>query len=192
MSNQEKIQTGPENNLDAVREAGHAQTEALRQKHEKTGEFSIESSESTSERARAEAKENAISVERESLSKEKAPTPPAVRRGAINKRDLDTTYKRTMSHVQGELSAPSRAFSKVIHTNAVEKASDALEATVARPNAILAGAVAAFIVTLALYLVAKTYGYRLSGFETIGGFVFGWIIGLLFDFFRVMITGKRP
>ena len=56
---------------------------------------------------------------------------------------------------------------------------------------MLAGAIGAFIITLAIYLIAKSYGYRLSGFETIGGFILGWIIGILFDFFRVMITGKR-
>lgn len=192
MSNQERIQNNPENNLEGVREAGQELNESLRIKHEKANELSPESNEHTSERAHAEALENAVSVEKKSYSKEKAATPLAARRGAINKRELEVTYKRTMDHVQGELSAPSRAFSKVIHTKAVEKTSEALEATVARPNAMLAGAVAAFIVTLALYLVAKTYGYRLSGFETIGGFVFGWILGLLFDFFRVMITGKRP
>jgi hypothetical protein len=191
-TNQEKIHINPENNLEALHDLGQERTEALRQKHEKAGELSPELNETSSERARIEALENAISVEKAGHGKEKSHTPPpAARRGVINKRDLDATYKRTMKHVQSELSAPSRAFSKVIHIKAVEKTSDALESTIARPNAILAGAIAAFLVTLALYLIAKHYGYRLSGFETIGGFILGWVIGLLFDYFRVMITGKR-
>lgn len=191
MNNQERIQHRPETNSESLREQGLKQTEVLRQQHEKAGEFSKESNETTSERAKAEALETAISLEKKSFSKEAAPTPPAARRGAINKRELDATYKRTMQHVQSELSAPSRVFSKFIHIKAIEKTSDALSTTVARPNAVLAGAIAAFIVTLALYLLAKSYGYRLSGFETIGGFTFGWILGLLFDYFRVMITGKH-
>jgi hypothetical protein len=192
-TNQEQLHTNPENNLESVRELGHEQTEVLRQKHEKAGELSPEANETSSERARLEALENAISVEKAGHGKEKTHTPsPAARRGSINKRDLDATYKRTMKQVQSELSAPSRAFSKIIHVKAVEKTSEALESTIARPNAILAGAVAAFIFTLAIYLIAKNFGYRLSGFETIGGFILGWIIGLLFDYFRVMITGKRP
>ncbi|HEV7951821.1 MAG TPA: hypothetical protein VGO98_00385, partial [Candidatus Saccharimonadales bacterium] len=138
-----------------------------------------------------DALESAVSVEKVSRINEKAKKPPATRRGAISKHDLDATYKRTMQQVQSELSTPSRVFSKVIHTKAIEKASDALESTIARPNAILAGAIAAFIFTLVIYLAAKNYGYRLSGFETIGGFILGWIIGLLFDYFRVMITGKH-
>jgi hypothetical protein len=44
---------------------------------------------------------------------------------------------------------------------------------------------------LALYVFAKTLGFTLSGFETIGAFVIGWIIGILFDFLRAMITGKQ-
>lgn len=190
-TNQETLHSTPENNPDALHELNQQHGEALRQKHEKAGELSPESNETSSERARLEAIESAVSVEKASHSKEKAHTPPAARRGAISKRDLDTTYKRTMQQVQSELSAPSRAFSKVIHTKAIEKTSDALESTVARPNAMLAGAVTAFIFTLVIYLVAKNYGYRLSGFETIGGFILGWIVGLLFDYFRVMITGKH-
>jgi paraquat-inducible protein B len=191
-TNQEKITTNPENNLEAARELGQQQSEVLRENHEKAGEHSPEKAAANGERARADALENAISVEKKGLSKEKGPLPsPAARRGAITKRELDATYKRTMKQVQSELSTPSRAFSKVIHVKAVEKTSEALESTVARPNAILAGAIAAFIFTLAIYLIAKNFGYRLSGFETIGGFILGWIVGLLFDYFRVMITGKH-
>ena len=79
----------------------------------------------------------------------------------------------------------------MIHHKAVEQTSELLGSTIARPNAILAGAIGAFVITLAIYLIAKNFGYRLSGSESIAGFVVGWIIGLLFDYFRVMITGKR-
>jgi hypothetical protein len=188
--NQEKLSITPEANVDALRELGQKQGEVLRQKHEQIGELSRETNEQTSERARLEAMENAISVEKKIVSKEKSHA-PATRRGAISKRELDTTYKRTLDKVQSELSTPSRAFSKVIHTKAVERTSEALEKTVARPNAMLAGAIGAFVATLAVYLISKYFGYQLSGFETIGGFVLGWIAGLLFDYFKVMITGKH-
>ena len=96
-----------------------------------------------------------------------------------------------MKQLQSELKPSQRAFSKFIHNPVVEKTSDAVGSTVARPNAILAGAVTAFILVLAVYLIAKFYGYTLSGFETIGAFIVGWILGLLYDFFKVMITGKN-
>ena len=95
-----------------------------------------------------------------------------------------------MKQVQTELSPTSRAFSKTIHNKAVEKTSEALGATIARPNAILSGAVMAFILTLAVYVTAKTIGYQLSGFETIAAFVVGWVIGIIYDYFRALVTGK--
>lgn len=190
-TNQEKLTTTPEHNAEALRDAGEHHSERLKDNREKAGERSKEAG-LNHEQARTDALEQAISVEKKHLSKETAPrNAPAMRRGAIRKQDLDATYNRTMKQVQSELSAPSRAFSKVIHTKAVEKTSEALETTVARPNAILAGAIGAFVITLAIYLLAKHFGYRLSGSETIAGFIIGWVCGILFDYFRIMITGKR-
>jgi hypothetical protein len=96
-----------------------------------------------------------------------------------------------MADARAHMSAPSRAFSKVIHNKTVEQVSAAVGSTVARPNAILSGAVFAFLLTLAVYLIAKNLGYPLSGFETIGAFALGWILGILYDFFKVMITGRK-
>lgn len=96
-----------------------------------------------------------------------------------------------MARVQAEMSPPARVFSKIIHSKAVEKTSEVVGATIARPNAILSGAIVAFVLVLAVYLVAKNLGYVLSGFETIGAFIVGWVIGTLYDYFRVMITGKK-
>ena len=95
-----------------------------------------------------------------------------------------------MKDVQAELTPASRTFSKVIHNKAVEKTSDVVGSTLARPNAILAGAVVAFIATLGVYLIAKNVGYTLSGFETIAAFIVGWVIGIVFDYLRVLVTGK--
>jgi hypothetical protein len=93
--------------------------------------------------------------------------------------------------VQNEMSAPARAFSKVIHNPAVERISDAVGSTVARPDAILSGSACACIVVLGLYLFAKYYGFSLTGFETIGAFIAGWSLGIVFDFLRRLFAGKR-
>jgi hypothetical protein len=103
----------------------------------------------------------------------------------------DKSYKETMHHIERELSGPERVFSKIIHNKTVETVSDTIGSTVARPNAMLAGSVCAFILVLALYLIARYQGFSLTGFETIGAFIVGWIVGVLIDFFRVMISGKR-
>lgn len=63
--------------------------------------------------------------------------------------------------------------------------------TMARPAAILAGSLSALIVTSAIYIIAKTYGYVLSGSEWIFAFFVGWAIGLIIDWIRVALLGKR-
>jgi len=183
---------GPENNIETPKvsaEQYEKSTELAERKAE-----TVESGEKSEEKARVEALESAISVEAGGAEKgKKKPKegPTARRKGTISKKERDASYKKHMKHVQEELPAPQRAFSKIIHAPIVEKASEFLGATIARPNAILAGAVVAFFLVLAVYLIAKNLGYVLSGFETIGAFIVGWILGLIYDYFSVMITGKK-
>lgn len=157
------------------------------------GVENLESSEKKVEKAKVEALKEAISVEAGGAEKiaKRPKEGPAHRRGSISKREKEASFKKEMARVQAEMSPPARAFSKVIHSKVVEKTSEVVGATIARPNAILSGAVVAFVLVLAVYLVAKNLGYVLSGFETIGAFIVGWIIGTLYDYFRIMITGKK-
>ncbi|NTW62184.1 hypothetical protein HGB25_02125 [Candidatus Saccharibacteria bacterium] len=144
------------------------------------------------EKARADAFETAVSVESTTTEKDK-PASQTIqrRRGPIGKKELNRSYKQTLKRIQGELPKGSKGFSKVIHNNIVEKTSEALGSTVARPNAILAGSVVAFSLTLFIYFVSKNIGYTMSGFETIAAFTLGWIIGILYDYFRLLLTGKK-
>lgn len=165
---------------------GETQRERLREQHESKVERANETS---VEAARAEV-ENAVSHETQPESTiEKAH--PERRRGMISRKEKDVSYAATMRDIEGHMTPASRAFSRLIHNKTVERLSDTLGGTVARPNAILAGAIAAFLFSLITLLIAKHYNYRLSGFEAIGAFAAGWLIGILYDFFRVMITGKR-
>lgn len=159
---------------------------------ETAAELDVESGEKKEARARAEALEAAVSVEKSGAEKDKKPASDAPRRrGAISKKEKEASFKRHMKDVQAQLPAPQRAFSKLIHNPVVERTSEFIGATVARPNAILAGSVVAFFAVLGVYLVAKNLGYVLSGFETIAAFIVGWVIGVLYDYFRTMITGKK-
>lgn len=164
--------------------------ETLERAAEKSG---VENGERSEAKARAEALENAISVEAGSAEKQakEARTPAQRRHGVVSKKERDLSYKKHMAAIQAELPPTKRAFSKFIHTPVVEKTSEAIGSTIARPNAVLAGAVVAFVAVLAVYLTAKHFGYALSGFETIGAFIVGWVLGVLYDFFKVMITGKK-
>jgi len=190
--NKEKFQGGQETDVE-VRQSVTEQLEKLDKKTEASVELSPRDIEARSEKARQEALETAVGVEVKGkvAEKTKEHTSSSRRNGSINKKQRDESYKRTMKRVQSELPANSRLFSKFIHNKSVEKISDAVGNTVARPNAILAGAVTAFLLTLITYTIAKKIGYVLSGFETIAAFIIGWIIGLVYDYIKVMITGKK-
>lgn len=110
--------------------------------------------------------------------------------GLIEKKARKKSLENTIKQVQGELSPSKRIISKFIHNRFVEMVSDFLAATLARPNAILAGSVVSFVLTLGVYVTSKTIGYEISGFETIAAFIFGWAIGLLYDYLHLLITGK--
>jgi len=188
MSHIEKQPASPENKelSAAIAAEGEKRREQLRHNIDKTGETSQENLENITH----EAIEKASTIER-AKEREQAPAPAERRHNTLSsKLQREASFASTMKEVQQQLSAPSRVFSKLIHNKTVEKVSDAVGSTVARPNAILSGSVVAFILTLGVYLLAKNLGYPLSGFETIGAFVFGWIIGLTYDFLRVMITGR--
>jgi hypothetical protein len=191
MSNSEQQPQDQENNVE-IPKASAEQYESIDTKIEKSAE-NIKSSEKSAEKARVEALETAISVEAGSAEKARRPsdTPAPRRRGSISKKEKTKSFKKHMAQVQSEMPAPQRVFSKLIHSPAVEKTSEFVGATLARPNAMLSGAVVAFFLVLAVYLIAKNLGYVLSGFETIAAFILGWVIGILYDYFRVLITGKK-
>lgn len=191
MSSPEQAPKGPENNVETPR-VSEEQYERL-SNPETAENIDIESGERQAERAKVEALEAAVSVEKGGAEKDKRPahSAPPRRRGTISKKEKTASYKKHMKQVQEELPLPQRVFSKFIHQPVIERTSEVVGSTIARPNAILAGSVVAFFAVLAVYLVAKNLGYVLSGFETIAAFAVGWVIGMLYDYFRVMITGKK-
>lgn len=189
MSNPEHLSTPESRESNA--EAAAERLEALEKQGEKSPEQSAEQKERTVESARIEAAEKAISKEKAGAEKDKkAPSTAPRRHGTISRKEKDASFKKHMKQVQGELSGPSRVFSKFIHNKAVEKTSDIIGNTIARPDAILTGAITAFLLVLAVYLLARSFGYVLSGFETIAAFVIGWILGIVYDYLKTVITGK--
>ena len=167
--------------------------EQIRQRHDNL-ETSVEKKgASEKNEARQEALEQAAISEKsqEKPAETKEGSPEKHTRGKRNKRELDNSYKEIMKEARTQMPATNRAFSKLIHNRAVESTSEAIGSTIARPNAVLTGSVSAFIIVLGVYLVARYYGYPLSGSETLIAFAAGWLIGIMFDFFRTMITGKR-
>jgi|GEM_PF-7050351 hypothetical protein len=113
------------------------------------------------------------------------------RSAQINNKLTDDSYKKTMALVQSQLPAAQRRFSQLVHTGFVEKATDILSSSVARPNSIFLGSFFAFITTLGLYFITKMAGYSISGSEIILAFFAGWLIGLIYDYFWILVLGNK-
>ena len=188
MANNERLQPRQEREslsaeLENIR---HEQQERLRESHETVDDKPEKSVES----AKQEALEKASSAEK-AKNRETKTSKEKRNDGPIPKAAREASFKSTMKQVQSEMNAPSRAFSKVIHNKAVDAVSSAVGNTIARPNAILSGSVFAFVLTLVVFLVARYYGYPLSGTETIASFTIGWMAGLVFDYLRLEIKGSN-
>lgn len=167
------------------RSAGEIE-ESAAERLKKQAEQAAERQHGKLDNARHEALEQAET--RETTKAEKPLTPETPRQ--ITKDDRTASYQKTMKKMQSELPPASRTFSKVIHNPAVEKASEAIGNTVARPNLIIAGALGA-IASVIVYFVARHYGYVLSGSETIILFGCGWVIGAIIEYARVGFLNKR-
>lgn len=154
-------------------------------------ELSPRDIEARAEKARLEAIHTALSVETKNNKSKHEKDSNIYHRGSINKKQRNDSYKKTMTQVQKELPPNELLFSKFTHNKLIEKTSDILGNSIARPDTVLSGAMFAFILTLVTYITAKTIGYVLSGFETIAAFAIGWILGIIYDYLRVLITGKK-
>jgi hypothetical protein len=110
---------------------------------------------------------------------------------SIGKKQLNNSYTKTIKQIQSELPPANRVVSKIVHNKVIEKITNIISSTIARPNAMLAGSFFAFILTLSVYITAKTIGYTLSGSETIASFIVGWSLGIIYDLIRMFVTGNK-
>lgn len=186
MSSPEIISGGTESNVETLETAQERSLELAKQR-ENAAERSPEQHQEALESARKDAHEALMHKEKSGGEKKTGHEPTAIRR--VTKQKKDVEYKKTLTEIQSHMNAPSRTFSKIIHNPIIEGTSEFVGKTIARPNAILAGSTLAFLSVTIVYLTAKHYGYLLSGFETIGAFIVGWLIGIIIDYFRTLVSG---
>lgn len=189
MSSPEQAPQTSERSGESLSEAA-AERKAELLKSPESGEQSPDRTAEALASARKEANETAISHEKSHTESGANASDSHKVRGTATRRARQKAYKDIMTHTQNELPPASRAFSKVIHQPVIDQTSNALGSTVARPNAILFGALFALIISGCVYLIARYYGYKLSGFEAIGAFILGWVFGLLIDFARLALRRR--
>ena len=88
-----------------------------------------------------------------------------------------------MNLLQNQLPSSSRKFSKFIHNPVVEKTSEMLSSTIARPSGILGAGIVGFIGFAVVLYFAKRNGFALPSNSSLFVLVLvgGWICGLLVE-----------
>lgn len=186
MSNPEVLKPSGERGAEA-RDAAGEQLQKLQEQREKR----VENGESGKETVTGARREAEAAFAQETGRERRSGGEPTATATHATKKQRKDSYSSTMRQIQSEMNVPARTFSKVIHNPVVEKTSNVVGSSIARPNAVLAGSMMATFMTLFVFIVAKQYGYRLSGFETIATFLLGWSLGLIYDYARLMVVGRR-
>ncbi len=185
----EHLSQSPERSEQDNAELEAARAERLAEVREAAGEHDpADHAEVRAERAREVINQHEDQPEPETETKSEA-TPPA--KHPLHILDHHLNYSRTMASVQRRLGPVSRGFSKVIHAPAVEKTSEALEHTVARPSVLLGTTWTALIVGGIFYFTARHYGFSLSGSELLFSFIVGALLGLVLEGIWHALTIKR-
>jgi hypothetical protein len=186
----EKIQFGNENQeLDKSREV---HSDILKNKHEKeilNAEKEQHGSQAELEQIRAKLEHQAPLKQEKTHSENERPvhSHPVI----INKQLKDMAFSRSMTRTRKKLSKPSKAFSKVVHTEVIDKSSEFVGKTIARPSGMLVGAFIAFIGTSALLWITRYYGYAYNYLLVILLFVGGMVLGLAGEgLFRLLRKNK--
>ena len=100
-------------------------------------------------------------------------------------------YRHTLISLQHRLKPSQRRFSRFIHAPAVEKISEKLESTVARPSITLGATLTAALVGGFFYITARRSGFALSGSEFIASLIIGGLIGLSLEFISKSLRRHR-
>lgn len=178
-----------ERSAEALREANERSQELGERLARNPEHYSEEKAHHAMEMARNDALREAL-FSKEQGKEKHAHHADHHRTSVITKEEREASFEQTMVRVRKELPPSLRPFSKFIHRPLVERTSEFIGKTIARPHAILAGGITAFVTVLGLYFYAKFVGFTLQGSETIIAFVIGWACGIVFDLIKSLSTGK--
>ncbi|MEO8863139.1 MAG: hypothetical protein ABI354_02340 [Candidatus Saccharimonadales bacterium] len=100
-------------------------------------------------------------------------------------------YKRSLEKIQKKLPKTSKAFSKVIHNDAVEAVSNIGAQTIARPSGLLGGSICAFLGSSILLYTSKHYGFRYNYLVLLLLFIGGFALGALIELVVWMLHTRK-
>lgn len=94
----------------------------------------------------------------------------------------DHSSAQTLRTVQKQLKGPERQFSKLIHNQKVELASDVTGATVARPSGLLLGGILSLLSSITVLIICRYYGYQYNYVIGLAAFGGGFLLGIVIEF----------
>mgnify|MGYP001200968230 CR=1 FL=1 len=100
----------------------------------------------------------------------------------------DDRYKRTMAQTRQRLSKPEALFSKFIHAQPVDKASEIAANTIGRPSALAGGGLFAAIGVVVAGWYARRNGFELSGYEFVLLILIGALAGVALEFLKKFLA----
>jgi len=107
-------------------------------------------------------------------------------------RELKTdAYKKSLKKIRGHLNAPERVFSRVVHQPVIEKTSNGLAKTVARPSAFLGGSLGALLGSSLLVYLSRHYGFKYNYAFIFVTFAAGFAVGLLLEALYKLVARRR-
>lgn len=177
----------PEHGQEQLPRIENAEVEKAVEASKENIEQSAEKPEQQAERAHEARSKIEKQAEQPPANEEKAPDKPAHRPTRLDK---EVAYKHTLSSLQRQLDPVSRSFSKVIHHPVVDKASEVAGKTVFRPSVTLGATVTALLLVGLVYVVARNYGFALSGSELPLALVAGGLLGFAIEIAAKLLKRK--
>jgi flagellar biosynthesis GTPase FlhF len=100
-------------------------------------------------------------------------------------------YAKSLERIRSQLSPSERTFSKVIHNPTVDKTSNLVGKTVARPSGFLGGSICALLGSIILIYTSKHYGFRYNYLLFIILFAGGYVIGSFIELLVWLAASRR-
>lgn len=92
--------------------------------------------------------------------------------------DKEHGFRTIMAHLYRDVNKVDHLMSRVVHHPVVERVSDFIGATVARPSGLIGATLCGIVGLLLIYLTAKNIGFSLSGSEMPLLLIIGFLFGL--------------
>jgi len=102
------------------------------------------------------------------------------------------TYQEVLDKSHHNLSQTEKVFSKIIHSSFIGITTKMLEDTVFRPTPLIVALSLSIVSGCILFIFALLFGYTVRSFEGLGFFfLFGFIIGIIYEYLRLLTRSTK-